>query len=160
MLIAILLQERGKLQQPLLNMSAFLERHRDEYVDHLLRVTQTGNWLAWVTFFLRGVELQAVHSLRRSEQLLKIHARYREMARPERASTTLAALVDFLFKKPVLAIGDAADELNVTRRTANNAIQRLVEFGILEEITGYRRNRAFAARELIRAIEDPMEDDV
>src|SRR5215469_1592607 len=58
LLITLLLCAEGLLPQPLLYLSAFFERHRSEYYRLLLEVSQRGNWLEWITFFLRGVSEQ------------------------------------------------------------------------------------------------------
>ena len=42
LLIVLTLVESGDLRVPLLNVSPFLERARDEYIDHLRSVSETG----------------------------------------------------------------------------------------------------------------------
>lgn len=54
LLISVLLCEEALLPSPLLYLSAFFELHRREYYDLLLRVSQKGEWLPWIEFFLRG----------------------------------------------------------------------------------------------------------
>ena len=46
--------------------------------------------------------------------------------------------------------GDVAGFLGVTARAANGLIDVFVGLGILEEITGYQRNRLFIFREYIQ----------
>src|SRR5208282_4234775 len=59
LLITLFLIERGRLQQPLLNLSDFVERHRMDYYDLLLRVRTHGDWVPWVRYFLAGIEATA-----------------------------------------------------------------------------------------------------
>jgi hypothetical protein len=59
-----------------------------------------------------------------------------------------------LFVNPYLDAAHASDELGVRHQSAQNNIDQLVSQGILEEITGQRRNRVYAAREIIRILED------
>lgn len=40
---------------PLLYLSLYFKTHRHPYYDHLQSVRETGNWEAWITFFLEGV---------------------------------------------------------------------------------------------------------
>ena len=55
LLITLLLCAEGLLPEPLLYLSAYFERHRDEYVDRLLGVSQSNEWEDWITFFLTGI---------------------------------------------------------------------------------------------------------
>jgi Fic family protein len=52
-LISLLLCANGRLSQPLLYMSSYFEHRRDAYVDHMLAVSQRGEWIPWIRFFLQ-----------------------------------------------------------------------------------------------------------
>ena len=54
LLITLLLCEAGALSQPLLYLSVYLKKHRDLYYELLGRVRRTGDWEAWLAFFLAG----------------------------------------------------------------------------------------------------------
>ena len=62
--------------------------------------------------------------------------------RAENARTLLVRL----YRKPVVSINDVAKLLDVTHRAANGLVRQFVELGILEEITGFQRNRLFVFR--------------
>ena len=62
LLITLFLTERGRLTQPLLYLSAYIEAHRGEYYDALLRVRTDGDWHSWLLFFLTGVRETAVRA--------------------------------------------------------------------------------------------------
>ncbi|MCH7589678.1 Fic family protein, partial [PVC group bacterium] len=62
LLVVLFLCAKGVLPTPLLYLSAYFELLRDEYYRQLLRVSTTGDWNAWLRFFLRGVDLQARYS--------------------------------------------------------------------------------------------------
>src|SRR2546426_4191463 len=59
LLITLFLIERGRLSQPLLYLSAYIEAHRGEYYSGLQAVHTDGDWKGWIRFFLTGVELIA-----------------------------------------------------------------------------------------------------
>ena len=54
LLITLMLCHERVLQEPLLYLSLYLKRHRDAYYT-LLNEVRTGDWEAWLTFFLDGV---------------------------------------------------------------------------------------------------------
>ena len=152
LLLSLLLCEKGYLTQPLLYLSAFLEKHRDRYIDLLLRVSQEGDWAGWVDFFLEGVAEQSRDVVERSGLLLELRQQYRERAQTARASALPLQLVDELFSVPALTISMARQRLEVTYVSAQRSIERLVALGILEEVTGQQRNRIYLAMEIMEII--------
>jgi Fic family protein len=56
LLITLFLVDRGRLSQPLLYLSDYIEAHRQGYYDVLQRVRTEGDWSGWLYFFLAGVE--------------------------------------------------------------------------------------------------------
>ena len=47
----------------------FFERHREDYYDLMLAVSQRGAWQDWLLFFLRGVKEQSQDAVIRSKKL-------------------------------------------------------------------------------------------
>lgn len=149
LLIPLLLCERKRLSDPLLYMSAFFDRHRQEYVDLLLRVSTHGDWEAWISFFLRGVAQCARDGQTLTQGLLTLRDRYHGAIRTSRSSGLLATLVDELFRMPSTTIRQVAERLDVTDATAADLLAKLESLSIVAEATGRRRNRVFVAREII-----------
>lgn len=52
--------------------------HRTSYVDHLLAISQRGEWEAWLRFFLQGVRTQAGEAHRRANLLVDLREEYQE----------------------------------------------------------------------------------
>lgn len=154
LLIVLLLCEWGLLSQPLLNLSVYIEHYRQEYYDLLLGVSQHGNWEAWLRFFLRGISEQARESVFRMERLQEIRAKYQPMVDQDRNSLRMAAVIDYLFSRPVLTVRQATDGLGIPFKTAQAYLSKLVQAGVLREITGFARNRIFQADEILRAVHD------
>jgi Fic family protein len=152
LLISLLFQERGYLDQPLLYLSDYFDRHREEYKDHLLHVSQAGEWTAWVEFFLIGIAEQSRDAIHRCNRLLDLTRRYREEVQSTRASANLVRLVDLLFEWPALTVRDVSSILGVTP-AGSQMIARLVDRGILREATGRRYNRVFIAPEIVQIVE-------
>jgi Fic family protein len=153
LLMALLLCEWGLLSQPLLNLSVYIEHYRQEYYDRLLGVSQKGAWEAWLRFFLRGVSEQARESVYRMEQLQAIRVSYQPMIDRDRNASRMAAVIDFLFSRPILSVRQAADGLGIPFKTAGDYLAKLEQAGILREITGYTRNRIFQADQILRAVQ-------
>jgi Fic family protein len=137
-----------------LNLSAYFERYRQEYYDHLLAVSQRGKWEEWLRFFLRGITAQAQDSVSRMQRLQGIRARYEELVRTDRNPQRMTAVIDFMFSRPILTLRQLESALDIPYMAAKRYIDKLVEAGVLRETTGYARNRVFMAHEVFQALEN------
>ena len=154
LLVPLLLYDRQVLPTPLLYLSAYFERHRDAYMEHLLNVSQWGNWLEWINFFLKGVMEQAGDSIRRAQRLLDLWQTYRDRLQAIGGSAHRLHLVDDLFSFPVTTIPEAQKLLGITYRAAQLNIEKLVAADILQSPdTEQSRPRLYYAPEIIRIIE-------
>ena len=153
LLIILLLHEWHVLSQPLLNLSVYFEAQRQEYYARLLEVSNKGAWEEWLLFFLTGVSKQAVNDAVRLENLLSLRVDYQERIRAGRRQERLERVLDQVFQRPILNIRQVEAALGIPYITAERCIERLVQAGILREVTGKRRNRLYRADEILAAIE-------
>lgn len=153
LLLTLLLTTGNLLPQPMLYLSAYLERNQEAYYRHLLAVSQAGAWNEWVSFFLRGIVEQSRDAVRRSERLLELWRSWRHQLQTARSSATLLSLVDGLFHRPYLTITQASQSVNVTFRSASLAVRKLEQAGILEELPGRSYGRIFRAKEIQTILE-------
>lgn len=153
LLLTVLLCQWDLLPQPLLYLSAFFERHRDEYYALLLAVSEQGHWEAWLRFFLKGVAEQAVAATTTAARLLDLKRAL--TGRVSQASTSAQALrlVDELFSTPILTIKQAAGLLESNYQATRRAIYTLVELGVLNEAPARKRPKVFVAEEILRVLE-------
>jgi len=150
-LISLLLQRDGLLPEPYLYLSSYFNARRSEYVDHLLAVSQRGEWEEWLLFFLRGVQSQADEAHQRANLLVDLREDYQQRYQSERSENILK-LVMRLFEDPYLDVNTAAEWLDVEYSTANRLIGQLEDDEILEELTGKKRNRFYRASEIFEII--------
>jgi Fic family protein len=142
----------GLLPQPLLYLSAYFERNRREYYQLLLDVTRLGAWKEWVMYFLDAIEVQSRDAIEKSDRLLALWRGYRDSLQQARASALLLRLVDHLFEYPAITNPSASRRLGVTQRSTQLNIEKLIGAGILEEVTGQKRNRVYVARGIIQIV--------
>jgi Fic family protein len=157
LLITLLLCDWGLLPQPLLYLSAYFDQHRNGYYERLLSVSQTGAWEEWLVFFLAAVATQARDAVARARRLHVLRDHYRERFQTARAAGRLLQVVDLLFARPVISVRQVEAELGVSFNVARRYVDRLLEAGLVREITGRSRNRLFRADEVMRAIEERLE---
>ena len=158
LLVSLLLCHHGLLSQPLLYLSAFFARRRQDYYHLLLAVSQTGAWSDWIEFFLAGVADQARDGIWRTARLLDLWQGYRHRLQSVRTSALSLRLVDALFDSPVTSISSAARRLGVTFPSATKTVAKLLAAGIVKEVTQRERHRLYVAKEIIETIEAPRPD--
>jgi Fic family protein len=157
LLMALLFTEWNILPQPLLNLSVYFERYRQEYYDNLLAVSQHGDWEVWLRFFLRGVSSQAQDSLVRMQRLEAIRTKYEPLVKSDRNSERMGAVLDFLFARPILSAKQLAENVGMPFKTARQYIEKLANAGILREVTGNARNQIYRADEIFGAMDKIQE---
>ncbi|MDQ3257102.1 MAG: Fic family protein [Acidobacteriota bacterium] len=151
LLITLFLIERGRLSQPLLYLSEYIERHRQDYYELLQRVRTDGDWHGWIMFFLAGVAETATKAVEQAGRLMDL----REESRARlKASPRALGLLDELFTNPYITVARAAAILEVSNPTARQAVAALERAGMLEEVSGRTWGKLYLARPIMRVIED------
>ncbi len=155
LLLTLLLVQRGVVHQPLLYLSHYLKRHRAEYYDRLQAIRLDGRWEEWVLFFLRGVEEVARQAHSTATKISGLREEHRQLLNNQgKAAPNLLAALDRLYEKPIATVSSLQAALDVAYPTANSVVGRLEDLGVLEEMTGFRRNRRFAYRPYLSLFED------
>ena len=145
LLITLLLCAKGALSEPLLYPSLYLKTHRSQYYDLLQRVRTEGAWEDWLAFFLDGVADAAQEAADTAQQTLSLFAKDREkIQRLGRGAPSALRIQELMQRNPFLRIGAAAKALKLTIPTVTNALNHLVQLGIVKEISGKQRDRIFA----------------
>jgi cell filamentation protein, protein adenylyltransferase len=147
LLITLLLDHWKLLATPLLYLSLFFKRHRDEYFRRLNAVRSEGDWEAWTDFFLDGVATIADEAVASARELFALVGTDRTRVLGS-GTTSVAALrlFELLPRHPMVTVAAARKLVETSKPTATRAIETLVEAGILVETTGKKRDRSFAYR--------------
>lgn len=144
LLVTLLLEHWRILSSPLLYLSLFFKRHRDEYYRRLSAVREAGDWEGWMQFFLEGVSTIAREATEAAQSLFARidQDRRRLLAMPE---VTLHAvqLFEMLPGHPILTSTRVVDLLQISKPTAIKTIAILESAQILKETTGRLRDRSY-----------------
>jgi Fic family protein len=155
LLISLLLGQWNLLPLPLLYLSAYFERHRQDYYDLLLAVSERGEWLAWVRFFLAGVAEQARDAIDRAKRLQDLREGWRTQLTDAQATGFTHALVDVLFKySPVLTVRLAEQWLNTSYRSAKTNVEKLTARGILRASHRSANGWIYVADDILRLLRE------
>lgn len=144
LLIALYLVGKGLLRKPSLYLSDFFERNRANYYDALMRVRVANDMTHWIKFFLSAVIETAGKGKRTFESILTLRQEVDALVftygkRTENVQT----LLTHLYRRPAITVLQAKELLDVRHQTASALLNKMTEDGILQEVTGYQRNRVF-----------------
>ncbi|MCP5408350.1 MAG: Fic family protein [Chromatiaceae bacterium] len=150
LLITLYLVSHGLLSKPSLYLSAHLEKHRGAYYDALTRVRESNDIGHWVRFFLQAVVETAESGKRTFQRILALRQELdAEVIKLGRRAENAQQLILHLYGNPTISVNDTMELLGIKYVAANGLIASLVEAGVLQEITGFQRNRIFVLRRYI-----------
>jgi Fic family protein len=144
LLIPIYLVSHGLLAKPSLYLSDYFERNRASYYDALMRVRVSNDLIHWVRFFLQGLAETATKGREVFSQVLALRTEVEQavLGLGKRAANG-RQLLNLLYRKPLVTAADIEQALAVTTPTANALIRDFEGLGLLREITGQQRGRAY-----------------
>lgn len=150
LLITLQLLQSGLMVKPVLYLSDFFERNRMEYYQALERVRFTDSLDHWLRFFLTGVIQTAQNSKKTFVEIGTLRDSYRERIKSLGKRKKLAKeFLLQLYSAPIVSPREAEQKLGVTAATTNRLISELEKLGILQEMTGYSRNRLYVLHEYL-----------
>ena len=158
LLITLLLCNEGVLSEPMLYLSLYLKKNRAAYYELLQRVRLTGDWEAWLDFFLDGVTETALQAADTVARLLALFQNDRQRIYAlGRAAGSAPRVHEFLQKQPIASAARLVRELEISKPTANAALGVLEKLGVVRELTGGKTNRVYAYDEPLRILSEGTE---
>jgi Fic family protein len=151
LLVTLFLVERGRLPEPLLYLSAFIDATRDDYYDLLQRIRTHGDWRSWILYFLRGVEVTAVAAAAQSARLMDLWSRYERELRDHPKAHVLVAP---LFANPYMTVARAEQILGVSNPTARKAVTLLADRGLLAQVPESPWGRLYVAQPVLNVLRE------
>ncbi len=145
LLIILMLCNAGILKEPLLYLSLYFKTHRQEYYRLLSDIRTSGDWEAWVAYFLEAVCSTARQAIETTRQLVEQHhadaEKIKTLGRTDRSARRV---FDCFANKLIYDYKQLAQESGLSPTTINSALSRLAQLGIIEEVSGKKRDRLYA----------------
>ncbi|MFC0267142.1 Fic family protein [Kushneria aurantia] len=154
LLIPLILVQAGILAEPLLYLSVFFKRHRQAYYEQLQQVRLTGDWESWLLFFVDAIADTARHAVATAQSLNALLAQDRaRLSELGRLSGSANQVLQALFSHPIANVATLQRETGLTPATIGRVLEGLeTQLGMVQELTGNRRNRVFAYRGYIELL--------
>jgi len=144
LMIALYLVSKSLLRKPSLYLSDFFERNRASYYDALMRVRVSNDMIHWVKFFLSAVIETAGKGKQTFESILALRQEVDQLAFAYgKRAENVQLLLRHLYRRPAITALQASELLKASHQTASALLNKMTQDGMLQEITGYQRNRVF-----------------
>jgi len=145
LLITLFLCQQDILKQPLLYLSYYFKNNHRLYYDSLQAVRDEGDWEGWVKFFLKGVYSVGQTAAKSARDIIALRENDRKLIQSKLggASNNALALLDELYRWPLMSSKKISEILKITTPTANSLIDKLISVNILEERGKKKRNRVY-----------------
>jgi Fic family protein len=154
LLVIVQLLRGAVIREPLLVVSPWFERRRDQYQDALLELSFDGDWDTWIAFFAAGVAASASGSQAKVERLVELQTELRATVQQARKRGVAERLAADLVGTPYVAGNTVASRYELSGQGARNAIDALVALDILQETTlrNSRGARLFVSPQVVEII--------
>ncbi len=155
LLITFFLYWKEVMHKPLLYLSYYFKRSRQEYYDRLNMVRDTGNYEQWVDYFLKGVVDIAGSAMATARQILELQSNHRRLLWEKKISSPIAVgILEQLFYTPAVSVGQLAGRFGISYQAASTIVLQLEKAGILRETTGRKRDKRFVYSDYLNILSE------
>jgi Fic family protein len=153
LLITFYLFWKEILSKPLLYLSFYLKKKRQQYYDLLMKVRTEGAWEDWIRFFLQGINETSEEAAKSAREIIQLKDKLvAELYKSSIASVYAVRLIDLLFETPLISTKDIIEKLKISKEAANELVKKFEKINILEEITGKKRYKKYSFKRYIEII--------
>lgn len=154
LLITFYLCQQNILKRPLLYLSYYFKKYRADYYDLLQRVRDDGDFESWLKYFLKGVSEVALEATDTARKIINLREndRHRVADKLGRAAKTGSRLLNALYPNPIINIKKVEELAGLSSPNAGKIVDSFQKIGILQEITGQKRNRRFLYKDYLELL--------
>ena len=129
------LMDQQLLTLPILYLSHFIIQNKARYYELLLNVTTQENWQEWILFMLQAVKNSSEWIIAKIKAIRQLHEHSIEYIKNRAEKIYSRELVDVIFEQPYCRISNLVEKGIAKRQAASTYLKKLVELGVLEEIS-------------------------
>ena len=151
LMIPLYLVSKGVLKKPILYLSDFFEKNQSSYYDNLMAVRELNSITRWIKFFLMGVIETAKSGIDTFGKVLKLKEETESKVQKMGSKAGNAQkILNHLYQRPYLNAEKVRAVTGLSMPSCYKLMNDLKEIGVLNEITGLQRGRAYLFRDYIR----------
>lgn len=121
------------LDTPVLYLSRYINKNKNEYYQLIQDVREHKTWENWVLFMLEGVVQTSYQTILLIKKIKELMQNHKNKIRTELPKIYSQDLLNNLFHHPYTKTDFVVSELNITRKTATKYLEELVQINILHK---------------------------
>ncbi|SDE48508.1 Fic family protein [Riemerella columbipharyngis] len=125
---------QGLLDLPVLYLSRYIIRNKQQYYQVLQGVRSNNDWESLILYLIKGVEVTAKQTIDLVQNIKTLMQDTKHRLREDLPKIYSQDLLNNLFKNPYTKIEFLEKDLGVSRRTAQNYLDVISDIGILEKV--------------------------
>jgi len=107
------------------------------------------------SLFLKGIVETADSAMATAKKILELQGDHRSLLWKKKISSPIAiGMLESLFHKPYVSVNDMAREFNISFQTASTLVSQFEKAGILEEITGRKRDKRYVYAQYVKILSE------
>lgn len=128
------LVDKGLLNIPVLYLSHYIIRNKNEYYTNLRKVTEKNAWEAWILYMLDAIETTARQTRLKIFRIRDLMNEAEELARTKASKVYSKDLIELIFELPYCKIRFLEQRAIAKRQTASVYLKTLEKIGLLKSL--------------------------
>ncbi len=153
LVISLQFVEAGVLDLPILNLSDWFNLDKELYKNQLLEVSLTGDLDGWVKYFCEAIINQSEIEIKRIDSLIEFGDQLTQELLKRKERGAIFQMAESLIGSPMLTIQELANRHSVSYPAASTVVKKLVQMGILRELTGAKYQKLYACMGVLKILE-------
>lgn len=130
-IISILLMiQKQLLEVPVLYLSAYIIKEKDEYYEHLKNVTAFGRWNPWIIYMLKAIEETSKYTISKIEEVDRLFSSISKSVN-EKFPSIRKEFIEKLFEQPYISPKKLLDNNVKSLNTVKKYLKQLQDTGVL-----------------------------
>ena len=155
-IILLYLIQTKILNEPILHLSPYFKRYKENYYNLLMNVRETGDYNRWIKFFLTGVTEVAANTSNKVRKLVGLYNNYRKRLIDAKATPISYKLLDKFFERPYSFITLLQEDLKEDYPKTKRGVNYLIKCKIIVLYTRHKRNKIYLAPEVLKTLEEDL----
>jgi len=122
--------QKHLLDVPILYLSAYIIREKEEYYELLKNVTAHRNWSQWIIYMLKAIEETSRYTISKIEEIDRLFTRTKELINT-RYPSIRKEFIEKLFEQPYISPKKLLDNNMKSLNTAKKYLIQLEDMGVL-----------------------------
>jgi Fic family protein len=151
LLIMLYLCKSKLLDKPILYLSEYFDKNKEQYYYHLLNMSTNSDYNGWFEYFLDGIIEQSINTIKKVNKLLEYRNKTRKYLKEKEVNMKVMIIFDYLFSNPYIDVIKGKEILKIDNyTTSKRTILKLIDLGVLKEDN--QKNKRYIAEEINRII--------